>query len=156
MPAACVLLTNADSLLDRTDTACLCASTAFHDSVASCLESSCTADDITAVLAFEATECGTCTSLGRSCSSTVDEGTDVRWFVACSGLNAHAFFGGDRQPLLRYEGKTYTCFLEREAGWSTQSKVSTKLYHGVVLHLVVLLFYCTISRVLEVPKKSRR
>ncbi|KAI1787795.1 hypothetical protein LXA43DRAFT_1027962 [Ganoderma leucocontextum] len=42
-----------------TDTTCLCTSTAFHDAVASCLESDCTADDITAVLAFEDTTCGT-------------------------------------------------------------------------------------------------
>ncbi|KAM5545257.1 hypothetical protein V8D89_001368 [Ganoderma adspersum] len=55
----CLLTGIPSSGCSLTDTTCLCASTAFHDSVASCLESSCTADDITAVLAFEATECGT-------------------------------------------------------------------------------------------------
>ncbi|PIL29535.1 hypothetical protein GSI_08343 [Ganoderma sinense ZZ0214-1] len=55
----CLLTGIPSSGCSLTDTTCLCASTAFHDAVATCLETNCTADDITAVLAFEATECGT-------------------------------------------------------------------------------------------------
>ena len=53
-------------MTDRSDIKCLCASGAsgaFHDAIASCLLSNCTANDVTAVKAFEAKMCGSCTSI---------------------------------------------------------------------------------------------
>ncbi|PBK67571.1 hypothetical protein ARMSODRAFT_959181 [Armillaria solidipes] len=51
----------------RTDLTCICTNTAFQDAAASCLQSTCTAEEQQAAAALQQSECaaGTCISIDK-------------------------------------------------------------------------------------------